>query len=506
MNKIIECVPNFSEGRRREVVEALAAVFTSVRGVAVLDTEMDADHNRCVITVAGEPEAVARGMIEATGRAAELIDLRTHRGEHPRMGATDVVPFVPVAGVTMQECIELSVRAGEEIADRFGIPVYLYEQSARVPARRDLAYVRRGEFEAIREEIRTLPERKPDFGPCEVHPSAGAVAVGARKPLIAYNIYLNTRDVRIAQAIARAVRGAGGGLRYLKALGMEIRERNQAQVSMNLTNYEATPVYRVFDLVEREARRYGVSVTSSEIIGLVPQRALDDCSHYYLRVENFSENQILENRLRVALPKEPGVEEFLAGVAAPEAVPGGGSVAALAGSLAAALGCMVAGLTAGRKKFEAVEARVVEIRERLATLGETLRQLVREDAAAYEEVMAAVKLPKGNDAERRTREEALARATRRATETPLRTARTAASALEQLGILVEIGNPNARSDAGVGAQMAFAAVKGAEYNVLINLPGLADGGFAAACRAETTELSARSRELLDRIDAKITAG
>ncbi|HYK87933.1 MAG TPA: glutamate formimidoyltransferase, partial [Acidobacteriota bacterium] len=294
MNKIVECVPNFSEGRRKEVVDQLAAALTSHAGVALLDSEMDAAHNRCVISVAGEPEAVAAGVIEAAGKAVELIDLNKHQGEHPRMGAIDVVPFVPIAGITMDQCVELSIQVARKIADKYEIPVYLYEQSAKIPARQDLAYIRRGEFEGIRDEIVTNPARKPDFGPDKVHPTAGATAIGARFPLIAYNVYLRTTDPKIAQAIARAVRFSGGGLRYVKALGFEIKERGQVQVSMNLTNFEGTPIFRAFEMVSREAERCGVSVASSEIVGLVPQNALDACADYYLRLEGFSQNQILE--------------------------------------------------------------------------------------------------------------------------------------------------------------------------------------------------------------------
>jgi glutamate formiminotransferase/formiminotetrahydrofolate cyclodeaminase len=501
VRRIVECVPNFSEGRRKEVVDALVAELTRPGGVALLDSEMDGAHNRCVISIAGEPKAVSRGVVEAVGKAAELIDLRQHRGEHPRMGATDVIPFIPISGMSIEDCVQLSLQVGEEIAARHQIPVYLYEESARIPARQDLAYVRRGEFEGIREEIRVNPERKPDFGPSEVHPSAGATAVGARFPLVAYNIYLNTPDVKIAQAIARAIRFSGGGLRFVKALGFEIKERNQVQVSMNLTNFEATPIFRVFEMVAREAERYGVSVVSSEIVGLVPQRALDVCGDYYLRLENFSPNQILENRLNDALPQEPPLREFVASVAASEAVPGGGSVAAHAASLAAALGEMVAGLTEGKKKYQPVEGRIREIHRQLSEARGVLHRLVEEDADAYRGVMAALKLPKESAEEKTARAEALARATRVATEVPLRTARLAAQTLGQLATLAEIGNQSARSDAAAGAQLAFAALKGAQYNVLINMPSLADRAFAEASREEADELAHRGQETLQEVDA-----
>jgi glutamate formiminotransferase/formiminotetrahydrofolate cyclodeaminase len=505
LNRIVECVPNFSEGRRKEVVDALSAALTGAPGVALLDSEMDAAHNRCVISIAGDPEGVAAGVIEAVGKAVELIDLNKHRGEHPRMGAADVIPFIPISGVTVEECVELSARVAERLAERYRIPIYLYEQSARIPARQDLAYVRKGEFEGIREEIRSDPDRKPDFGPSEVHPTAGATAVGARPPLIAYNVYLRTADLKIAQAIARAVRFSSGGLRYVKALGFEIKERSQVQVSMNLTNYEGTPIFRAFEMVAREAERFGVAVASSEIVGLIPQKALDACAGYYLRLEGFSQDQILENRLAGALGREPSVGEFVAGVAAPEAVPGGGSVSAFAGALAAALGEMVAGLTEGRKKYQEVEAQVKDLHMKLNAARSRLRELEREDSSAYRSVVDAMKLPRDAEEQKAARAEAIQSSTRRATEVPLSTARTAFEVLELLAALARIGNPNARSDAASGAQLAHAAFKGAQYNVLINIGSLKDKTFAESCRREAGELARKAGNILQEVDTLMTS-
>ncbi len=503
MRKIVECVPNFSEGRRKDVVDRLAAALTGTPGVALLDCEMDAAHNRSVISIAGEPEAVAEGVLAGVACAVDLIDLRHHKGEHPRMGAADVIPFIPVSGVTMEECVELSVRVASGIADRFKIPVYLYEQSARVEARRDLAYVRKGEFEGVRESISADAARKPDFGPCEVHPSAGATAVGARFPLVAYNVYLNTPDLKVAQAVARAVRYSTGGLRHVKALGFEIKERNQVQVSMNLTNYEGTPIFRAYEMVAREAARFGVSVSSSEIVGLVPQNALNACADYYLRLERFSENQILEKRLEGALQAAPRLDEFVAAVASPEPVPGGGSVSAVAGCLAAALGEMVAGLTENRKKYEAVGAQVTELHVRLTAARSTLSALAKDDSEAYRQVMSAFRLPKETDDQKSARAAAIERATRAATEVPLKTARVASEVIGFVGKLAEIGNSNARSDAAVGVQLAYAALKGAQYNILTNLPGLTDRVFAENCRKEAADLAAGAAVALQRIDALV---
>jgi glutamate formiminotransferase/formiminotetrahydrofolate cyclodeaminase len=504
LRRIIECVPNFSEGRNKEVIDSLAGALTRFPGVALLDSEMDAAHNRCVISIAGNPESVAEGVIEAVGKAAELIDLRRHSGEHPRMGAADVIPFVPVSGISIEECVEISIQVGRAIAERYGIPVYLYDQSARIPARQDLAYVRKGQFEGIREEIRTNPDRRPDFGTCEIHPSAGATAVGARFPLIAYNIYLRTADLKIAREIARSIRFSGGGLRYLKALGFEIKDRNQVQVSMNLTNYEATPIFRAFDFVCREAERYGVSVASSEIVGLVPQNALDASAEYYLRLDNFSRSQILENRLLEVLPPEQGLDTYLTDVAAAEPLPGGGSVAALAGALAAALGEMMSSLTEGRDKYALVESRVREIHAKLLNLRVVLRALVQEDSAAFKSLLDAIKLPKGTGEENAARYEAIQRATRSATEAPLSTARAASEVLECLRVLVEIGNPNAKSDVAVGAQLANASLKGAQYNVLANIPGLSDTSFSESCREEMSDLVRRGQRAMRQIDRMMT--
>ncbi len=294
MRKIVECVPNFSEGRRREVVDQIAEAIAAVPRVHVLDVQSDVDHNRTVVTFAGEPEAVKEAAFRGIEKAAELIDMDLHRGEHPRLGAADVVPFVPIKNVTMEDCVAIAQRLGERVGRELDIPVYLYERAATRPERRNLADVRRGEYEGIKAEISTRPEREPDFGPRRVG-KAGATAVGARPPLIAYNVYLNTDDVEVAKAIARAVRHSSGGLRYVKALGLLVK--GQAQVSMNLTDYRQTPVHRVVEMIRREAERYGVSVVESELIGLMPNEALVEAAEFYLQLGDFSSQQVLENRL-----------------------------------------------------------------------------------------------------------------------------------------------------------------------------------------------------------------
>ena len=297
MQKVVECVPNFSEGRRQEVIQAIAEAISGVEGVHVLDVESDADHNRSVITFAGAPEPVEEAAFRAIETAARLIDMDRHHGEHPRIGATDVVPFVPIRGVTMQDCVEMARRLGERVGRELGIPVYLYGEAATRPERRDLAYIRRGEYEGLKESIATDPDRAPDFGPARLG-KAGATVIGARPPLIAYNVYLSTDDVGIARKIARAIRHSSGGLRYVKALGLLVGGR--AQVSMNLTDYRKSPIPRVMEMIRREAARYGVSVVSSEVVGLIPEDALLDAAIYYLQLDGFSKEQILERKLAEA--------------------------------------------------------------------------------------------------------------------------------------------------------------------------------------------------------------
>jgi len=297
MDRIVECVPNFSEGRRQEVIDRIVQAIAGVEEVRVLDVESDADHNRSVVTFAGSPEGVEEAAFRAIETAAQLIDMDEHRGEHPRIGATDVVPFVPIRGVTMADCVAIARRLGERVGRELGIPVYLYAEAATRPERRDLAYIRRGEYEGLKESIAADPDRAPDFGPAKLG-KAGATVIGARPPLIAYNVYLNTDDVEIAKKIAKAVRHSSGGLRYVKALGLLVRGR--AQVSMNLTDYRKTPISRVMELIRREAARYGVSVVSSEIVGLVPEEAILDAALYYLQLDGFSYDRILERRLASA--------------------------------------------------------------------------------------------------------------------------------------------------------------------------------------------------------------
>ncbi|SCK03068.1 Glutamate formiminotransferase [uncultured Clostridium sp.] len=296
MAKIIECIPNFSEGRDQVIIDKIVDTLRGKEGIKLLDYSSDKDHNRTVVTFVGSPEMVYEGILDMADKVYEYIDMRNHNGEHPRMGALDVVPFVPVSDVTMDECIELAKRVGKEIGEKYNVPVYLYEDAATKYNRRNLAVVRKGQYEGFFEKIKE-DDWKPDFGPSEMNEKSGCVAIGARVPLVAFNINLNTDNIDIAQNIAKVVRHIGGGLRYVKAMGVELKERNIVQVSMNLVNYEKTSIYRAFELVKIEAKRYGVNVIGSEVIGLVPMAALIGCAEYYLQIENFSQEQILEKRI-----------------------------------------------------------------------------------------------------------------------------------------------------------------------------------------------------------------
>src|SRR2546425_237808 len=377
MKRLIECVPNFSEGRDAAKVDAIVAAMSSVPGVYVLDREMDADHNRSVITLAGEPDAVAEAALLGTGKAMELIDLTKHTGAHPRVGATDVVPFIPIDGITIEDCVALARRVGNEIWGRYRIPVFFYEAAATRPDRVNLENVRRGQFEGLREELKKNHDRQPDVGEPKLHPTAGVTVVGARKFLIAYNVNLNTSDIGVANKIAKAIRFSSGGLRYVKSMGVELKARNLAQVSINLTDFEQTPMHRVYEMVKREAERYGVIPVGSEIVGLVPKKAIEMAADFFLQLENFSPAQVFENKLADALsgaPIDVTKDGKLAGLARPfldagaasAATPGGGRVSAYSGAVAAAPGRMVAGLSRKKKSaagfVEQLSARVDEMR------------------------------------------------------------------------------------------------------------------------------------------------
>ena len=489
MSTLVECVPNFSEGRDGAKVDAIVAAM-KMDGVYLLDREMDADHNRCVITLAGEREAIQEAAIRGVGKAAELIDLCAHKGAHPRMGASDVVPFIPIDGVTIEDCVAMARHVAEEIWKRYQIPVYLYEAAATRPERQNLENIRRGQFEGIRAEIATVEARRPDFGEARVHPTAGVTVVGARKFLVAYNVFLNTPDVEIAKKIAKAVRASNGGMRFVKGAGFLVR--GLAQVSMNLTDFEQTPIHRVFEMVKREAARYGVIPVSSEIVGLIPKKALEQAAEWFLQVENFDSSLILENRLAAVMTGKAavgglraGVEPFVEQLAAPTATPGGGSAAAAAGAMAAGLATMVASMSRGKKAYVEYEAQLSAAIGRLGTLREELKAAVDADAAAYDAVMKAYKEAKTDPARA---DGLIDAALKLATGVPLGVAEKANEVSQIAQSLFAMTNPNMKSDLTTAEALAQAAITGALANVEINLSSLKDESFAAEVRRRKLSL------------------
>jgi glutamate formiminotransferase / formiminotetrahydrofolate cyclodeaminase len=492
---LIECIPNFSEARRPEVVAQIVQAILSVPGIQILDKHSDLDHNRTVITYVGAPAAVEEAAFQAIAKASVCIDLNHHTGEHPRIGATDVVPFVPISETTMEECIEIARRLGKRVGAELKIPVFLYEDAATRPERQNLENIRRGQYEGLREEIKTNPERQPDFGPAALG-SAGATVIGARQPLVAFNVYLTTEDTSIAQKIAKAVRNSSGGLHFVKAMGILVNGR--AQVSMNLTNYRQTPVFRVVEMIRREALRYGVGIHHSELVGLIPQEALVDSAVWYLQLDEFQPEQILEQRLYDAQSSQTAAQAasteptFLDKLAAGTPTPGGGSAAAYSGASAAALVSMVARLTVGKKKYAGVEAQMWPLIDQAESLRAGLTQAIADDSAAFEAYLAAVRLPKNTPEEQAARAIQLDQATLHAAEVPLQTAQKTVEVLQLAVQVAQLGNANAISDAASAAALARAALTCAGLNVRINCQGLLDAAPAAPLLDRLAELEAQA--------------
>lgn len=514
---LVECIPNFSEGRRADVIEAIVAAIRQAAPVHILDTSSDADHNRTVVTFVGTPDAVERAAFAGIRTAAQHINMAEHSGEHPRLGASDVVPFVPIRDVEMAECVAIAQRLGQRVGDELGIPVYLYESAATRPDRENLAKLRSRKFqyEQLKEAIETDPDRMPDFGPAALG-AAGATVIGARPPLVAFNVYLNTGDVEIASQIARAVRASGGGLAFVKAAGFLVE--GQAQVSMNLTNYQKTPVFRVVEMIRREATRYGVSVTFSELIGLAPQEFFVETARWYLQLDKFLPDQLLETRIQIAEAEQSPIEKdeppvpedatqavaavdvlspagFVGAVAANTATPGGGAVAALAGSLSAALAEMVAGLTIGKKRYEDVEETMRAIAAAASDLRQRLLNAIDEDIQAFDAVMAAYRLAK-EDPDRSSKIQASMIA---AADVPLTVARLSLEAVRLAEQVVRQGNKNAASDAAVAGLMGTAAIEGAALNVRVNAASLDNEGVAERYRHDIAAIVSEARNLRESI-------
>ncbi len=495
MAKLIECVPNFSEGRRPEVIDTICNAITSVDGVVLLDKEMDADHNRAVVTFVCHPDNAVEAAFRGYQKAAELIDMSTHKGEHPRMGACDVCPFIPISDVSLEDAIELANKLGQRVGEELQIPVYLYEDAATSAKRKNLAKVRQGEYEGIRDSIEKDKKRKPDYGPSRMNLKAGATAIGVRFPLIAFNVYLGTNKKWIADRIAEAVKSLKGGYRFVKALGFSIKERDQVQISMNLVNYTKTPIFRVFETIKSEAERYGVMVTSSEIVGLVPNEALVDVSDFYLRLEHFTRAQILEEKLKEAgTVMADRAESFYDEVASSAPAPGGGSVAASAGALAAALSSMVCRLSVGKKQYADVKDELSEIRDRCDVLREELITLIDTDKDAFNKVMEAFK----------TRDDKVIEdANKGASSVPLTVMNKALAALKMIETVANKGNENSITDAGVAGLMAMASIEGAGYNVKINLTSISDKTFVKKLTSEADAIIKEGQEIAARIKQRV---
>jgi glutamate formiminotransferase/formiminotetrahydrofolate cyclodeaminase len=543
---IVECVPNFSEGRNPAVLDQITRAITSAEGAVLLDVDPGKATNRTVVTFVGEPEAVLEGAFRAIKTAAAVIDMRRHQGAHARMGATDVCPFIPVDGITMEECAELARRLGKRVGEELRIPVYLYEAAAARPERRNLADVRKGEYEGLPEKLQD-PAWRPDFGPAEFHPQAGATVIGAREFLIAYNVNLNTRDRRLAHDIALDIREAGrakrdakgeivrhpdgtsvkipGRLKAVKAVGWHIPEYDRAQISINLVDYHVTNMHQAFDTVEEEAQKRGMRATGSELVGLVPLRAVLESGRHYLRRQGRStgvpERQIVETAvqslgLRDLGPFDPdekiieyrlardrqgkllvdrSVTGFADELSTDSPAPGGGSAAALIGALGASLAGMVANLTVGRKGSEAVWESMTVLAERAQEAKAALLRAVDEDTEAFNRVLAANRLPAATPAEVEAKEDLVKDAVRGATLVPLSVLERAVGVFALAREAAASGNPNSVSDAGVAGSAALAAAEGAYYNVLINLRGAAaDGTWVAETRGKAKKLLAEARK------------
>ncbi len=560
MQKLIECVPNFSEGRELDVIRQITGTIESVDGVSLLDVDPGASTNRTVVTFVGGPEATVEAAFRAIQKAAELIDMRKHKGAHPRMGATDVCPFIPVSNVSWEEAIACAKQLGRRVGEELNIPVYLYEKAAKDKSRANLSVIRAGEYEGFFEKIRQR-EWKPDFGPAALNEKSGATVIGARDFLVAYNVNLNTKAVRRANSVAFDVREQGrvkteddtpsgkpvvdangeavripGMLKHVKAIGWFVKEYGIAQVSMNLTNIEETPLHVAFDTCVEAASKRGLRVTGSEIVGMVPKKCLVDAGRYFLRKQKWSEGASEEELIDMAVrsmglselkpfdPKEKVIEfkiesdsrksllkmnlrEFCNETLSDSPAPGGGSVAALMGALGASLGGMVANLSAGKRGWDDKIKYFSDWAVKAQQLKDELLALVDEDTAAFNKVMDAFGLPKESAEEKSARSAAIEQATKYAAEIPLKVMEMASRSYELLSEMAEKGNPASISDVGVGALATRACIGGAALNVRINLAGLKDEKFKSALLKKlqqfSTDSDARFKEIDQIVEAKL---
>lgn len=547
MKKIVECVPNFSEGRDMAIIDQISAEIKKIAGVELLDVDPGRDTNRTVVTFAGSPDGVEEAAFQAIKKAAELIDMSRHSGAHPRMGATDVCPFVPVAGVTMEECVEIAKNLGRRVGENLAIPVYLYEEAAASEERRSLAYIRAGEYEGLAEKLKKK-EFKPDFGKAVFNKKAGATVIGAREFLIAYNVNLNTRNVKLAKEIANRMREKGrtlknpetgvketvpGTLKAVRAVGWYIDEYQMAQISVNLLNYNITPLYQVFEEAERLAAEFGVRVTGSELVGLIPLEAVLQVGRHYLRkqggclgveekelvrtavqslglaeISPFKpEHKIIEYRFRKIGPLAAmNLVDFCAELASDSLAPGGGSIAALNGALSAGLSAMVGNLTFGKKGYEKVRDEMELVAEKAQPLKDFFIEAIDKDTEAFNCLMAAFSLPKKSEEEKKIRQDAVAEATKGATLIPFAVLEKSRTAAELALIVAMKGNRNSFSDAGVAGLTAAVCAEGALYNVLINTQEMAADSFRSETRAQARNMCAMVLETVAKIKAAMDKG
>lgn len=472
MDKYILAVPNFSDGKRPAVIEAVVDQVRNVKGVKLLDYHPDPDFNRTVVTLIGKPQELKEALLNLAGKAIELINMEEQSGSHPRIGAQDTIPIFPLKGISLGECIELAEEIGGEVYKRFNVPVYFSGENSRKPERRSLDFIRKGQYEGLKLVAHT-EARKPDLGPAALHPTAGAVIVSAgTRPLVAYNVILDTNNLEIAKQIARMMRGPSGGFTTVRSIGLKFENKERVCVSMNMFDTDKTPLYRTYELIKLEASRFGINVVGSEIVGVVPMESLVNSSEFFLRLEKFDQSQILENHL-LDLDVEdstPGDSEstFLDKLASSEPAPGGGSAAAFSGAMAAALVAMVARLTIGREKFADVEGRMMEIASQAERLRTWFQEAVLLDDQAFLDLMKARKLPKGNEVEKEARAKAIELATREAASIPLQVVEKAVRVIHLAKEVAENGNPNAITDASSAALISQTAIKVAGLNVKIN--------------------------------------
>lgn len=542
MNKIVECVPNFSEGRDLKVIEKITDEIKKVPGAELLDVDPGKDTNRTVVTIAGAPEAVVEAAFQAIKKASEVIDMSKHSGAHARIGATDVCPFVPVANMTMDDCVELAKQLGQRVAEELDIPIYLYEYAAATEERKSLAYIREGEYEALPEKLKK-EEFKPDFGEPVFNAKSGATVIGARKFLIAYNINLNTRNVKIARKIANRIREKGrmvknketgikeqvpGTLTMVRGVGWYIPEYNMAQLSFNLLDYHTTPVYRVFEEAEKFAQEFGVRVTGSELVGLIPLDAVTQCGRHFIEKQGGTTGVSELELIRVAVQtlgfeelgefnndhkiieyklREKGrlasmnIYEFADELASDSPAPGGGSVAALNGTLSAGLSAMVGNLSYNKKDYKKAKAQMIEVSDKGQRLKDFFTESIDKDTDAFNKIMDAFGLPKSNDDEIAARNQAIQDATKEATMVPFRVLEKSKDAAEFALVMAEKGNRNSLSDSGVAGLAASTAAEGALYNVMINLQDIEDEEFKAETAKKAVQLNKDVQEIVAKVKA-----